>query len=121
MLAGVFVSLGHDYPVALGFRGGKGILCGLGVAFVADWRIALIILGIFGLTVLLTRYVSLGSCLAALALGISFTLLHWGQTAVVVMGWIIAAVAIFMHRGNIRRLLSGTERRLSFHHKEGRT
>ena len=76
MLAGVFVSLGHDYPVTLGFRGGKGILCGLGVAFVADWRIALLILGVFGITVLLSRYVSLGSCLAAVALGVSFWVLH---------------------------------------------
>ncbi len=121
MLAGVLVSVGHDYPVVLGFRGGKGILCGLGVAFVADWRIALLVLGIFGITVLLTRYVSLGSCLAAVALGISFWALHGDRPWVVAAAVVIAVLAIFMHRSNLRRLCHGTERKASFRRKGERT
>ena len=121
MLAGVFVSVGHDYPVALGFRGGKGILCGLGVAFVADWRIALLILGVFGLTVALTRYVSLGSCLAAVALPVSFGLLHRDRPWTVAAAVVIAVLAVFMHRGNLKRLAAGTERKISFRRKEDRT
>lgn len=121
MLAGFCVSLGHDFPVTQGFRGGKGILCGLGVAFVADWRIALIILGVFAVLVLLTRYVSLGSCVAALTLGISTTILHWGSPVVIAFAWLITVAAIFMHRGNLSRLFKGTERKLSFGKKEGRT
>ena len=121
MLAGVFVSVGHDYPVALGFRGGKGILCGLGVAFVADWGIALLILGVFGLTVALTRYVSLGSCLAAVALPVSFGLLHRDRPWTVAAAVVIAVLAVFMHRGNLKRLAAGTERKISFRRKEDRT
>ena len=121
MLAGVLVSVGHDYPVVLGFRGGKGILCGLGVAFVADWRIALLVLGVFGLTVLLTRYVSLGSCLAAVALGVSFWVLHGDRPWVVAAAVVIAVLAIFMHRGNLQRLCHGTERKASFRRKGERT
>lgn len=121
MLAGVFVSLGHDYPVTLGFRGGKGILCGLGVAFVADWRIALLILGVFGITVLLSRYVSLGSCLAAVALGVSFWVLHGERPWVVAAAVVIGLLAVFMHRGNLQRLCHGTERKVSFRQKGERT
>lgn len=122
LLAGLAVSLGHDFPVTQGFRGGKGILCGLGVAFVADWRIALIILGIFLLLVLLTRYVSLGSCVAAIALGVCFTVFYPGRPAAIVFAWLITVSALFMHRGNLHRLFTGTERKISVGgHKEGRT
>ena len=72
MLAGVLVSVGHDYPVVLGFRGGKGILCGAGGGLCGGLADSLLVAWrVFGLTVLLTRYVSLGSCLAAVALGVS--------------------------------------------------
>ncbi len=118
MLAGVMVSLGHDFPALQGFRGGKGILCGLGVALVADWRIGLLILGVFLIIVILTRYVSLGSVVAAFTLGVAFTVLHPDNVRVCVLGWVISLCAIFMHRGNIKRLFAGTERKLSFGHKE---
>ncbi len=118
MLAGTMVSLGHDFPATQGFRGGKGILCGLGVALVADWRIGLLILGVFLIIVILTRYVSLGSVVAAFTLGVAFTVLHLENVWVCVLGWVIAGCAIFMHRGNIKRLFAGTERKLSFGHKE---
>lgn len=121
LLAGLAVSLGHDFPAIQGFRGGKGILCGLGFALVADWRIALMILGIFLVLVLLSRYVSLGSCAVALSLGICFTVFYWGNLWVLILAWAAACLAIFMHRGNISRLIHGTERKLSFGHKEEHT
>ena len=92
-----------------------------GVAFVADWRIALLVLGVFGLTVLLTRYVSLGSCLAAVALGVSFWVLHGDRPWVVAAAVVIAVLAIFMHRSNLQRLCHGTERKASFRRKGERT
>lgn len=108
-LGGLAVMLGHTFPVLLGLKGGKGILSGLFVALVVDWRIALIILAVFAAAYFMTQYVSLGSVLAAAAFGISFALLHWGDWTVVICGVVMGLLAIFMHRGNIARLIHGTE------------
>jgi len=110
-LGGLAVMLGHIFPALLGFKGGKGILSGLFVALVVDWRIALIILAVFAAAYLLTQYVSLGSVLAALAFGISFAVLHWGEPVVALCGAAMGALAVFMHRGNIHRLIKGEERK----------
>lgn len=118
MLGGVAVSLGHDFPVLFGFRGGKGILSGLGVAAAVDYRCALLIIAVFVLTVALTRYVSLGSILAAASLGIFFGVMYLDHPWVMAGGIFMGVLAIFMHRGNIKRLLSGTERKQSFSRKE---
>ena len=114
MLGAVAVSLGHDFPALLGFHGGKGIVCGLSVALCADWRCALIILTVFAICLYLTRYVSLSSVLAAAAFCLSFLLLHWQEPFVAAAGVVIGLLAIFMHRANIKRLLTGTERKATF-------
>jgi len=118
MLGAVAVSLGHDFPALLGFKGGKGIVCGLAVAIVLDWRIALIILGVFVIVFAITRYVSLGSVLAATAFGISFAVRHYDNLYVMLGGVFLAALAIFMHRGNILRLIRGTEKKVHLIHRE---
>ena len=118
MLGGVAVSLGHDFPVLFGFRGGKGILSGLGIAAAVDYRCALLIIAVFVLTVALTRYVSLGSILAAASLGIFFGVMYLDHPWVMAGGIFMAVLAIFMHRGNIQRLVKGTERKQSFSRKE---
>lgn len=118
MLGGAAVSLGHDFPVLFGFRGGKGILSGLGIAAAVDYRCALLIIAVFVLTVALTRYVSLGSILAAASLGIFFGVMYLDHPWVMAGGIFMAVLAIFMHRGNIQRLVKGTERKQSFSRKE---
>ena len=118
MLGGVAVSLGHDFPVLFGFRGGKGILSGLGIAAAVDYRCALLIIAVFVLTVALTRYVSLGSILAAASLGIFFGVMYLDHPWVMAGGIFMAVLAIFMHLGNIQRLVKGTERKQSFSRKE---
>ncbi len=110
-LGGLAVMLGHNFPVLLGFRGGKGILSGLFIALTIDWRIALIILGVFLVAYLLTQYVSLGSVLAAAAFAISFGLLHWGDWVVAISGMVMGVLAVSMHWSNIGRLLKGNERK----------
>ena len=117
MAAGLAVILGHSYPAAAGFRGGKGIMCGAALAACADWRVFVLILTIFVLTVLLTRYVSLGSVLAAVAFGIGFFVLHWGNWPVCILADVTAAFVIFRHRSNIARLVKGTESKLTFRKK----
>lgn len=109
MLGGVAVMLGHVFPVLLGFRGGKGILSGLFIALVADWRVALLIAAVFFTVYFLTRYVSLSSVLAATCFGIGFCVLHFSSPVVMICGLFMAALTIFMHRSNIQRLLKGEE------------
>ncbi len=109
--AGLCVMLGHDFPALLKFKGGKGILSGLFVALVVDWRIAVLILVVFLVAYLLTGYVSLGSVLAALAFAIGFVLLHYDNLVVMLCGVLMGLLAVFMHRGNIARLCKGQERK----------
>ena len=118
MLGAVAVSLGHDFPALLGFRGGKGILCGLGVALAVDWRIALAILIVFVVTFAITRYVSLGSVLAATVFAIGFGVLHYNDPIIMASGIFIGLLAVFMHRGNIVRLCKGTEKKVHLIHRE---
>ena len=117
-LGAVLVSLGHDFPALLGFKGGKGILCGVTAAFILDWRIALVMLVVFVIAFAITRYVSLGSVLGALTCAIGFGLVHYGDWAVMAGGIIIGVLAIFMHRSNIRRLIQGTESKVHLIHRE---
>ncbi len=111
MIAGTAVMLGHDFPAFSNFKGGKGILSGLFIALMADWRIAVVILGIFAAAYFATQYVSLGSVLAAIAFGVGFAVLHHDSLCVMLCGLFMAALTVFMHRGNIQRLLKGEERK----------
>ena len=110
-LGGLAVMLGHNFPALLGFRGGKGILSGLFIALVVDWRIALVILVVFFAAYLLSQYVSLGSVLAAAAFSISFIVFHNDNLTVMICGVVMGLLAVFMHRGNIVRLMKGQERK----------
>ena len=114
MIGALAVSIGHDFPVLLGFHGGKGIVCGFSVALCADWRCALVILVIFAICLAITRYVSLSSILGALGFCVSFLVLYWDRPLIAAMGVMIGLLAIFMHRANIKRLLSGQEKKATF-------
>lgn len=116
-IGGVAVMLGHDFPALLGFRGGKGILSGLFVALMVDWRIGFLILLVFAIFYLLTWYVSLGSVLAAATFAIAFAVLHAGNWIVMLCGVFMGLLTVFMHRGNIARLLKGQERKTSLFKK----
>lgn len=118
-LGGLGVSLGHDFPALLGFKGGKGIICGATIGLMLDWRCFLIAIGTFAVVALVTQYVSLGSVLAALAMGISVMVFHNQQPWVFGLMWLAAGLAIFMHRGNIVRLCKGTETKTHFLKKKG--
>ena len=105
--------LGHCFPVWLGFRGGKGVATALGVFFaLVPLTTVLYLLAVFLVIVLITRYVSLASIVAA-ALFPLFALPHApAKTPILVAGYIlIPLIVIAKHHQNIRRLLSGTENR----------
>ncbi len=111
ILGGLAGIVGHVFPAAYKFKGGKGILSGFFVAIAVDWRVALIILAVFAVAYGLTMYVSLGSVLASAAFGISFAWLHFGNWMVMLCGIAAGALAIIMHYPNIQRLLKGEERK----------
>ena len=111
-LGGLFVILGHDFPALLGFKGGKGILSGVTVALMMDWRIGLFVFGIFLVAYALTKYVSLGSILSSGAFGPIYAVVHWGEGWFpIVVGFVLSALIVWMHRGNILRLMKGEERK----------
>ncbi len=118
MAGGAAVMLGHVYPALLGFRGGKGILSGLFIALVADWRVAVLILAIFAAVYFLSGYVSLGSVIAAIGFAAGFCVFHLNSPWVVAGGVFMAALTIFMHRSNIKRLLTGKETKTNLFKKE---
>ena len=110
-LAGLSLMLGHDFPALMGFRGGKGILSGWFIAWTIDWRVGLLIGAVFFTAYLTTQYVSLGSVLAAATFGVGFAIWHHNNPVVLACGIAMSLLTIFQHRGNIRRLLKGEERK----------
>ncbi len=116
--SGMFCLLGHIFPCMFGFKGGKGILSGGAICFMLDWRLALLAWGGFLVIVLVTRYVSLGSIFASAAFPVGTWLFVSHDPVVVVLSCLLGALTIWMHRGNIGRLLRGEENKLSFHKKK---
>ncbi len=114
LLGGLAVSLGHDFPALLGFKGGKGVLSGFTVALIVDWQCALLILAVFAVCLWLTRYVSLSSIMGALTFSVVFSVRNWQKPLVAAMGAAIGLLIVLMHRGNISRLLKGTEKKATF-------
>ncbi len=123
-IAVMMVVVGHVFPVYYGFKGGKGVLAAISAIFTLDWRSACILLGVFIVLVAITRYVSLGSCIASSLFLFTTLLFSWyidGDPAGIInalIGGLTAALIIFMHRGNIRRLIDHTEKKLGEKAKE---
>ena len=119
-IAGVFVILGHTFPIFFGFRGGKGIATALGVLLITNYQIGLICL-VFALVIMLiTRMVSIGSILAAILFPILTIFINENYIVgnnYIIFGILIALLVIFNHRANLKRILSGTENKLSFKKK----
>jgi glycerol-3-phosphate acyltransferase PlsY len=109
---GLCAVLGHIYSPFVRFRGGKGVATSLGVLLALSPAVAGGSLLVFVATVALTRWVSLGSILAAIAQAILFFVLEPHERAFQLFGVIVAAFVVFRHRANIARLRAGTEPKL---------
>ena len=115
LIAGIGCELGHMFPVFFGLRGGKGILSGGVLVLLLDWRVALIAWGLFAVLWLTTRYVSLGSIAATASMPVSVFLLMGHKWLYTALSAAVASLVIWCHRGNIQRLLSGTEKKFHWH------
>ncbi len=112
LLVGAFAVAGHNWSLFLRLHGGKGVAASAGVVAVAYPLLILAAVAAFALIVAITRYVSLGSILGAwTAVGLSFLPKYDLTARIPVM--ILVALITFQHRSNIKRLLSGTELKIS--------
>ena len=121
-LAALFVVIGHTFPIFFDFKGGKGVATSLGVILVINWKIGLICLVFALILMAITRMVSLGSISAAvlfavLTLFIRDSYIVDYDASFILFGILLAVLVIFNHRSNLKRIISGTENKLSFSKK----
>lgn len=115
-LMGLFVVIGHDFPVFFRFRGGKGVATSLGVILMLNWVIGVSVLIIALLIMIISRYVSLGSVSAAVVY-VGLVLAYMLNEGVIKIIWLATAVIMALllaikHSANIKRLKNGTENKL---------
>ena len=117
-IAGVAVVLGHTFPIFFGFKGGKGVATSLGILLMTNWQIGLICLVFALVLMVLTQMVSLGSCAAAVLFPVLTLFIK--EHYIVAEGGnyfiysvILAGIVLYNHRSNIKRMLNGTENKLS--------
>jgi len=112
VIAGIGAVMGHNYTCWLKFKGGKGIATTGGVYLaLAPWAV-LVALVVFILAVLLTKYVSVGSIAAAIALPVTVWVMTPHNLFLCIVTTALGALAIYKHKSNIQRLMAGTENRL---------
>ncbi|MBR3325108.1 MAG: glycerol-3-phosphate 1-O-acyltransferase PlsY [Clostridia bacterium] len=116
--AGIFVVIGHTFPIFFEFKGGKGVATALGVLLVFNWKIGLICL-IFALIIMaITKIVSLGSVSAAILFPILCIFIQQNYIvegdhfSYIIFGLIMALIVSFNHRENIKRIMEGKENKL---------
>lgn len=111
-IAGLFVIIGHDWPLYYGFRGGKGVACSVAVVlFASPLTGAVSLLVCLGL-IALTKYISLGSLTLSALFFLLNLIFHFGNWPLIALSFLMAVLCFWRHRGNIGRLLAGTERKI---------
>ena len=125
-IAGIFAILGHVFPIYYHFKGGKGVLVGVSVFLGIDWKVFLCLIVIFAVVLAISKYVSLGSIIAAACCPVVTFLFQFWQRGDLPMWYLwlntglaalMGAWVIYMHRTNIQRLKAGNENKFSFHSK----
>ncbi len=128
-LAGLFVILGHSFPIYYGFRGGKSVVTANALMLVVDWRVFLIVLGTFLIIFFATKLISLGSIICAGLYPVYTLLITYFLDYLPNLGtenelrfrfvlistgcaFLVGAIIIFRHKDNLKRLINGEEKRI---------
>lgn len=117
--SGFFCVLGHIFPAFFKFKGGKGVAACTGMVIIVDWRIALILFVIFVIVIALSKWISLGSIVIALFYPI-LIYAFYRNLLLCAIALLFTLIVIIAHRENIKRLIKGTENKISFSKKEKR-
>jgi len=114
IIMGILAVIGHIFPVYVGFKGGKGVATLMGMVLAIQPVAALICLGIFMVVLLVSKYVSLGSMMAAVAFPLLLLLprFHPDEPLLIVFGFILSLLVILTHKKNINRLIQGQESKI---------
>ena len=120
-VSGILVIVGHTYPIYLGFKGGKGVATALGILLVTNWHIGIICLVFALVLIIVSRMVSVGAICAAILFPV-LTLFSYESSFIepgnyMVFSIIIAIIVCFNHRENIKRIMNGTENKISLKNK----
>jgi len=116
LVFGLLAVLGHVYPVFAGFKGGKGVATLLGMVFSISWLAGLICVGVFLVLFLIFHFVSVGSMAGGITFSGLLTSGFCGEASVpaVVLSLFLCGMVIYTHRGNIKKLVAGTENKMYF-------
>lgn len=120
-VSGICVILGHTYPIYFGFKGGKGVATALGILLITNWHIGLICLVFALVLIIISRMVSVGAICAAILFPV-LTLFSYESSFIepgnyILFSIIIAVIVCFNHRENIKRIMNGTENKISLNNK----
>ena len=119
-IAGILVVIGHTFPIFFGFKGGKGVATSFGVLLMVNWKIGFICLTFALVIIIASKMVSMGSIGAAILFPVLTIFIneHYIVSAsglkYFIFSLILAVFVIFNHRENVKRILNGTENKLSF-------
>lgn len=131
LVTGISCTLGHAFPVFFKFKGGKGVTVGAAIALMIDWKALVFIVLVFAVTFAISRIVSISSILGAVGLIVSTMVMYmlnicnvgYGYFANItierlVLAIVASIVVICLHKPNIERLISGTEKKFAFKKKD---